>query len=119
MITSGFGYFQTGPAGRPIQQVSQYLLYTDINYVSVASCQNTWGSAATIDESVLCADKTGVSICSGDSGGPLVIQENGEWKLIGATSWAHSRCNVNRYPQGWANIQDPTFNEWMRVEAGL
>ena len=49
----------------------------------------------------------------------LVIQENGEWKLIGATSWAHSRCNVNRYPQGWANIQDPTFNEWMRVEAGL
>ena len=34
MITSGFGYFQTGPAGRPIQQVSQYLLYTDINYVS-------------------------------------------------------------------------------------
>ena len=49
----------------------------------------------------------------------LVIQEDGEWKLIGATSWAHSRCNVNRYPQGWANIQEPTFNEWMRVEAGL
>ena len=49
----------------------------------------------------------------------LVIQENGEWKLIGATSWAHSRCNVNRYPQGWENIQDSTFNEWMRVEAGL
>ena len=34
MITSGFGYFQSGPAGRPIQQVSQYLLYTDTNYVS-------------------------------------------------------------------------------------
>ena len=34
MITSGFGLFQLGPFGRPIQQVSQYLLYTDINYVS-------------------------------------------------------------------------------------
>merc|ERR1712064_31226 len=117
MITSGFGLFQLGPFGRPIQQVSQYLLYTDINYVSVESCQNAWDGVATIDESVVCADKSGVSICSGDSGGPLVIQEDGEWKLIGATSWAHSRCNVNRFPQGWANIQDPTYNEWMRVEA--
>lgn len=34
MITSGFGLFQLGPLGRPIQQVSQYLLYTDISYVS-------------------------------------------------------------------------------------
>ena len=42
MITSGFGYFQTGPFGRPIQQVSQYLLYTDINYVSGEKKYRYW-----------------------------------------------------------------------------
>ena len=102
----------------------------------VETCQGIW-TGQTIDDSVICADKAGTSICSGDSGGPLgktnfifhrfrksencfsVIQEGGEWRLIGATSWAQSFCNVNGLPQGWANIQHPSFNEWMRTNAGL
>ena len=86
--------------------------------ISVATCKSIWTSAV-IDDSVICADKPATSICSGDSGGPLVIQEDGEWKLIGATSWASSICTINGWPQGWANIQHPTFNEWMRTRAGL
>ena len=57
------------------------------------------------------------SICSGDSGGPLVIEEEGEWRLIGLTSWAHIYCKLDGFPQGWANVQWPEYNAWMREQA--
>ena len=82
LVTSGYGYYQYGSNGRPISQVSQYLKWTDIEYVSVARCKSIW-TGQTIDESVICADKDDASICSGDSGGPLVIEEEGEQRLIG------------------------------------
>lgn len=54
----------------PIYLYTVYI-YFFLLFNKVESCQNAWDGVATIDESVLCADKTGVSICSGDSGGPL------------------------------------------------
>ena len=82
LVTSGYGYYQQGSNGRPISQVSQYLKWTPIEYVSVARCKGIW-TQQTIDESVICADVDNASICSGDSGGPLVIEEEGEQRLIG------------------------------------
>ena len=34
LYTSGFGYFQKGPLGRPVREVSRYLLFTETFYVS-------------------------------------------------------------------------------------
>ena len=34
LFTSGYGYFQKGPLGRPIREVSRYLLFTETFYVS-------------------------------------------------------------------------------------
>ena len=34
LFTSGFGYFQKGPLGRPVREVSRYLLFTETFYVS-------------------------------------------------------------------------------------
>merc|ERR1712156_688805 len=82
--TSGYGYHQMGSNGRPISQVSRYLKWTDMEYVSVSRCKSIL-TGQTIDNSVICADAPTASICSGDSGGPLVIQEGGEWRLIGLT----------------------------------
>merc|ERR1712156_130815 len=118
LVTSGYGYYQYGSNGRPISQVSQYLKWTDIEYVSVARCKSIW-TGQTIDESVICADKDDASICSGDSGGPLVIDEDGEQRLIGMTSWAHVYCRSTGLPQGWANAQWPEYNAWMREQAEL
>merc|ERR1711997_76749 len=50
---------------------------------------------------------------------PLVVQEGGEWRLIGLTSWAHVYCRTTGLPQGWANVQWPEYNQWMRDNAGL
>ena len=116
--TSGYGYHQMGSNGRPISQVSRYLKWTDMEYVSVSRCKSIW-TGQTIDNSVICADAPTASICSGDSGGPLVIQEGGEWRLIGLTSWAHVYCRTTGLPQGWANVQWPEYNAWMRENAGL
>merc|ERR1712212_1358999 len=116
--TSGYGYHQMGSNGRPISQVSRYLKWTDMEYVSVEKCKQVW-TGQTIDNSVICADAPTASICSGDSGGPLVMQEGGEWRLIGLTSWAHVYCRTTGLPQGWANVQWPEYNQWMRDNAGL
>merc|ERR1711970_1122241 len=116
LMTSGYGYYQKGPLGRPVAEVSRYLLYTDTYYVSVETCQGIWTSQ-TINDSIVCADKDGTSVCSGDSGGPLVMREDGIWKLLGATSWGQSFCNTEGMPQAWANMQSPVYNQWMRENA--
>ncbi|CBY07551.1 unnamed protein product [Oikopleura dioica] len=119
LMTSGFGYYQYQSNGvLPDRQTSRYLRWLDTEYVSVARCKSFW-SGQTIDNSVQCADVGGSSICSGDSGGPLVYKVNGEYQLIGATSWAHVYCNSNGYPQGWSNLWYPEFNQWTRDQAGL
>merc|ERR1711953_627830 len=118
LMTSGYGYYEYESNGRPNRVVSRYLKYSDMEYVSVATCKSIW-TGQTIDNSVICADKANTSICSGDSGGPLTIEEDGETRLIGLTSWAHVYCNSNGLPQGWANVQYPEYNEWMRTNANL
>ena len=114
--TSGYGKYQMGSNGQPIDQSSQYLKWTDMKYVSVQKCESIWD---TIDNSVICADGPSVSICDGDSGGPLVIQERGETRLIGMTSWSRHDCKVDGFPQGFANIQWPLFNSWIRQNAQI
>ena len=33
------------------------------------------------------------------------------------TSWAHIYCKLDGFPQGWANVQWPEYNTWMREQA--
>ena len=116
--TSGYGYYEMYSNGRPLPIVSRYLKWTDMEYVSVKKCQNVWVEQ-TIDTSVICADGPSVTTCSGDSGGPLVIEERGESRLIGSTSWGHVYCKEDGFPQGFANIQWPAFNKWVRQNAKI
>ena len=99
-------------------KIVQYNLYSIFNITLVNTCQSIW-TGQTINDSIVCADKDGTSVCSGDSGGPLVIMEDGQYKLLGATSWGQAFCNEQGMPQAWANIQAPQYNEWMRTNAGL
>ena len=118
LVSSGYGYHQMASNGRPIPIVSQYLKWTDMEYVSVKKCESIW-TEQIIDQSIICADAPSTSICSGDSGGPLVIQERGESRLIGLVSWGHVYCKLDGFPQGFANVQWPGFNKWIRQNAGI
>ena len=99
-------------------QVGINYIFSIVYIILVATCQSIW-TGQTINDSIVCADKDGTSVCSGDSGGPLVIMEDGEWRLLGAVSWGQAFCNEQGMPQAWANIQAPQYNEWMRTNAGL
>ena len=119
LMSSGFGYYKYDATGiRPDRKTSQFLRFTDLEYVSVQRCKQAW-AGQTIDDSVQCADKDGATICSGDSGGPLVMEVNGVWNLIGATSWAHVNCASYDRPQGWNNLFYPEYNQWVKDQAGL
>merc|ERR1711937_98061 len=115
-FTAPIPLVNTGTWANP--KSSRYLKFTDTNYVSVRKCRRKW-PGQTIDNSVQCADKKGATICSGDSGGPLVREIDGQYQLIGATSWAHTNCASYGRPQGWSNLYDSTYNAWTRQQAGL
>ena len=116
---SGYGYYIPG-----MSTISRYLKWSPMEYVDLGRCQSIM-SEGSFDNSVLCADYPGVSICSGDSGGPLIYWEpsNGynRWVLVGIASWAHQNCvhEVNGYPQGFANVQYPDYNYWIKTTAGI
>jgi len=52
----------------------------------------------------------GKDACEGDSGGPLIVQESGQWKLVGITSWG-APCNC---PAIYAVFTDVSkFKSWI------
>merc|ERR1712227_906858 len=53
------------------------------------------------------------------AGGPLVNMVNGQYHLIGATSWAHVNCASYNRPQGWNNLYEAEYNQWVRDNANL
>ena len=67
LMTSGYGKYELNENGRPNPLPSRYLMYSPMEYVSVERCLSVWPEQ-TIDNSVICADNDGVSVCSGDSG---------------------------------------------------
>ncbi|XP_036334692.1 trypsin zeta-like [Rhagoletis pomonella] len=70
--------------------------------VSNELCDQDYGSAGLITDSMLCAGVRGVGgkdACQGDSGGPLLV--NG--KLAGVVSWGYG-CADYRYPGVYSNV---------------
>ena len=47
------------------------------------------------------------------------MMEEGEWRLMGMTSWGHRWCNTQDWPQAWSNAQNPDRNAWIKENAGL
>merc|ERR1719323_1120174 len=70
-----------------------------------------WWGTQQINDGHVCI-KTGHSnSCSGDSGGPLACVENGDWVLVGATSFGIADCRYLDYPSVYAKIA--YFHAWI------
>jgi secreted trypsin-like serine protease len=67
----------------------RFLLKAEVPFIDDAQCQVAYSNLVPTEE--ICAgnwDDGGVDTCQGDSGGPLLNRDsNGEWVLIGTTSW--------------------------------
>jgi secreted trypsin-like serine protease len=70
----------------------RFLLKADVPFIDDVQCASAGGSYLDlVPDEEICAgnwDDGGVDTCQGDSGGPLLNRDsNGEWVLIGTTSW--------------------------------
>ncbi|KAI5643308.1 trypsin domain-containing protein [Phthorimaea operculella] len=65
-----------------------------------------------IKESTLCTSGTGgVSVCKGDSGGPLVVLQDGQYFLIGISSFTADGGCSRGHPSGYARVT--SFYNWI------
>jgi len=101
---TGWGTLSSG--GRQpdvLQEVS-------VQVLSIDACRSSGYKSSEIYDDMLCAQGTNskgqtTDACQGDSGGPLVCEQDGVWRLFGATSWGYG-CASTRYPGIWARVAD-------------
>ena len=63
--------------------------------------------------SMVCAGGGSTDTCGGDSGGPLMVQQNGDFTVVGVTSWG-SGCGDPGVPGVYARLGAPSLNAWVR-----
>ncbi|MGI9253271.1 MAG: trypsin-like serine protease, partial [Thermomicrobiales bacterium] len=79
------------------------------------TCRDTYHIDAFVMSSLLCAGSNGSGTCNGDSGGPLLKEVNGEYVLVGITSFGTAKgCGVVDYPDGYGRVAAPSVNSFIR-----
>ncbi|XP_017012308.2 serine protease 1-like [Drosophila takahashii] len=93
--------------------VTSYLQYAELQVISNAVCQQTYGSSI-VTSGVICVASTNKrSTCQGDSGGPLAL--NG--KLIGVTSFVSALgCEKNK-PAGFTRVT--SHLDWIKTKSAV
>ncbi len=87
-VAVGWGVTSNDSAAGPSDVLREVTLVVTSNEACNAVMQD-------ITPNMLCAGgpvSGGKDTCSGDSGGPLVMQQDGEYRQIGVTSWGGETC---------------------------
>ncbi|XP_052846464.1 serine protease 1 [Drosophila gunungcola] len=109
-IASGWG--KTSDAA---STVSNTLQYETFEVVSVAACQNTYGSLIATSKVICIATPNQTSTCNGDSGGPLVLAT--DKILIGVTSFVSSAGCQSGAPAGFTRVT--SYLDWIKSNSGI
>merc|ERR1712018_245613 len=97
------------------QGLPNILQEAHVDVYSKSDCQSKHGSK--ISDYHVCVGKYRTSgACMGDSGGPLVCKQQGEYVLVGATSWGRSDCTTS-YPSVYASIA--YYRDWIYSKTGV
>jgi len=104
---SGWGRLR---GGGPLPNVLQE---ARIDILSEQECINYWGSQRIQLQHVCIIERNGNrrGACNGDSGGPLSCRRNGQWWVVGVTSWVRTGCLTN-FPSVYARVS--YFNSWFQ-----
>lgn len=83
--------------------------------VDDATCNSTYGRGTSA--TVVCAGGGVTDTCQGDSGGPLMVPRQGEFVLVGVTSFgvSASGCATPGVASGYARVGAPALNQWIRA----
>merc|ERR1712121_83842 len=108
-ITGWGRLYGDGPTPNVLQE-AHVDVYTNEQCKTV---HNEW----QIGDYHVCTGKAGTSgSCNGDSGGPLACKVDGQWKLVGATSWGLYGCPTTA-PSVYARVS--YFRDWITEKTGL
>ncbi|XP_078074126.1 uncharacterized protein LOC144497169 isoform X2 [Mustelus asterias] len=101
----------TGWGETELGQISQILLKAPVPVLSHETCQSHY-SEQNLTEYMMCAgyEEGKTDTCQGDSGGPLACEYNGNWYLIGITSWGKG-CALKGKPGIYTRVSK--FRNWV------
>ncbi|XP_039487635.1 serine protease 1 isoform X2 [Drosophila santomea] len=109
-VASGWGKISDAASS-----VASTLQYENFSVVSVAVCQDTYGSLIATNKVICVATPNKTSTCNGDSGGPLVLVSDG--KLIGVTSFVSSAGCESGAPAGFTRVT--SYLDWIKTNSGV
>ena len=107
-VITGWGSLSTLHGASP-----DILQELHVNILSADTCRQ-W--VPHYGEWHICVDAPNAGACAGDSGGPLACQKNGQWKLVGDTSFVFGDC-LTYYPTVYGRM--PYFVSWVRQTTGI
>ncbi|CAD5125955.1 DgyrCDS14138 [Dimorphilus gyrociliatus] len=81
--------------------VTDELRYTNVQVWSNDECSGPY--PGSIDDSMICAAAPGRDTCQGDSGGPMAYNNNGQFEVVGLTSWGRG-CALATHPGVYARV---------------
>lgn len=106
-----------GVASKESDKLASILQYAELKIIPRWSCIKNY-PFTLFRHSVICAvSELKQSACKGDSGSPLVrLSDN---TLIGVTSFSRREGCEHGLPQGFTNVQQNHFYEWISEMTGL
>ncbi|XP_017071158.1 serine protease 3-like [Drosophila eugracilis] len=107
-IVSGWG-----KTSDTASSVTSNLQYAELNVITNAVCQQTFGSSVVTSGVICVASTNKKSTCQGDSGGPLAL--NG--KLIGVTSFVSAYGCERNSPAGFTRVT--SYLDWIKTKSGV
>ncbi len=82
----------------------------------VGNCQEHWGTKIDEDKQICVGDvTTGDSACQGDSGGPMLYEHNGQWVVVGVTSFVQSgQCSTSTQSKPNVYARVSAYLPWIK-----
>lgn len=105
-MASGFGVTDVGYPSE-----SQFLKVVHLPLINSHECNEIY--EWELGEDMICAgyEDGGKGVCWGDVGGPLACRIQGNWTLVGLTSWWFGDCANDRFPGVFARVS--YFSTWI------
>ena len=99
----------------PTAAVSNNLLFTYVDVVERAKCNDPAVYAGAVTDGMFCAGLGSTDSCQGDSGGPALGLADGRVILVGVVSWG-AGCTNKRFPGVYVDV--PRYLGWINETIG-
>lgn len=111
VLTLGWGTASFDPAS----PVSSNLLFTYVDVVDRARCNDVAVYAGAVTDGMFCAGLGSTDSCQGDSGGPAFGLADGQLIMVGVVSWG-TGCTNKKFPGVYVDVTK--YLGWINATTG-